>query len=557
MTVTPNNQSADQYKGSNLLKKSGTPIEWTPELMQEWFRCSQDPLYFARNYIKIINVDKGSQPFDMYPYQEEMIRSMAENRYTIVATARQAGKTTSICAFILWYVLFNKDKTVALLAQKGETAREILTRVRYSYTHLPGWLQHGQNAWNKGSLELENGSRVIAAATSSDNIRGYAINLLFIDEAAHIENWDEFFTSVFPTISSGKQTKICLVSTPLGLNHFYKIWTETGIQPDGSIEIKDRRNEYNPIKVTWNQVPGRDAEWLKTTIENMGNDQEKFDQEFNVEFMGSSGTLISGRVLKTLVHRTPITSYDGLSVYHPATPGRNYVLVADSSQGKGLDYSAFHIIDVTEMPYQQVVTFRNNLVPPVEYAEIVGRMARMYNHATVLGETNEAGLGNQMLDCLFETEYDNFLYTENAGRAGKRVSLNGKAERGCRMTQPVKQQGCSLLKLLVEQYQLIINDFHTIEEAARFSKKNNSYQAESGCHDDLMMGLVLFAWLTDQPFFHSLTDHNVIEMLRDRSKDELEQHLSIFGDVVEIDTIGTNGISELPEGVSFEQWFLE
>lgn len=555
MTQILNN---DPYKGSNLLKRSGTPVEWTPELMHEYMKCAQDPLYFAENYIKIINVDEGAQPFNMYDYQREMISSMHENRYTIVATARQAGKTTSICAYILWFTLFNKDKTVALLAQKGETAREILTRIRYAYMHLPGWLQHGQEVWNKGSLELENGSRVIAAATSSDNIRGYSINLLFIDEAAHIDNWDEFFASVFPTISSGKSTKICLVSTPLGLNHFYKIWRETGVQPDGSISPSDRRNEYNPIKVTWDQVPGRDEEWYKTTLQGMNNDIEKFNQEYNVEFMGSSGTLIAGRVLKTLVHKTPITTHEGLNVYMPATPGRQYVLVADSSQGKGLDYSAFHIIDVTEMPYQQVCTFRSNLIPPVEYAEVVRRMATMYNKAAVLGEINEAGLGNQMLDCLFEMEYDNILHTENRGRAGKQVSLGGKADRGCRMTQPVKLQGCSILKLLVEQYQLIINDFHTIEEMARFSKKGNTYQAEPGCHDDLMMALVLFAWLTDQNFFHALTDTNVIEQLRERSKEELEEQMLVFGEVsYGGEDISTEGIQDLPDGISFERWLLE
>lgn len=549
----------DEYKGSNLLKKSGTPVEWTPERMQEWLKCSQDPIYFCKTYMQIINVDEGLQPFDMYPYQEEIVRSMYENRYTIVATARQAGKTTAVVGYILWYVLFHRDKTIALLANRGETAREILTRVRNSYTHLPGWMQHGQEAWNKGSLELENGSRVIASATSDSSIRGYSINFLFIDEAAHIENWDEFFTSVFPTISSGQTTKICLVSTPLGLNHFYKIWKETGIQEDGTIKADEKRNDYNPIKVTWDQVPGRDEKWFRTTMEGLGNDQEKFDQEFNVEFMGSSGTLIAGRVLKTLTHMVPQTSHEGLNVYYRPAPGRMYCLVADSSQGKGLDYSAFHIIDITEMPYNQVCTFRNNLVPPVEYAEIVRRMATMYNKAAVLGEINEAGLGNQMLDCLFELEYENILYVEDAGRAGKRVTYaTAKAHRGCRMTMPVKQTGCSILKLLVEQYQLIINDFHTIEEMARFSKKGNSYQAEAGSHDDLMMALVLFAWLTDQAYFHSLTDTNVVEKLRERSREELESQLTVFGEVVYGgEEIADSSIQDLPEGISFEKWMLE
>ena len=538
-----------QYKGSNLLKKSGVKVEWTQEMLQEYMKCAADPLYFCRNYIKIINVDEGLMPFDMRGYQEEMISSMHENRYTIVATARQAGKTTSICGYILWYILFNRDKTVALLAQKGETAREILTRIRIAYTHLPGWLQHGQEAWNKGSLELENGSRVIAAATSSDNIRGYSINLLFIDEAAHIENWDEFFTSVFPTISSGISTKICLVSTPLGLNHFYKIWKETGIDGD------DRRNEYNPIRVMWYDVPGRDEAWRATTMQGMGNDAEKFAQEYEVEFMGSSGTLISGGVLKTLTHKRAITYKDGLSVYMECQKDHQYVLVADSSQGKGLDYSAFSVIDVTQMPYQQVCTYRSNLIPPAEYADIVNRMARLYNKAAVLGEVNEAGLGHQMLDCLFDLEYDNILHTESKGRAGKAISQSSKSERGIRTTVNSKAQGCSILKLLIEQYQLIINDFHTIEELARFSKKNNTYQAEPGCHDDLVMGLVQFAWLTDQAFFKEMTDINTVADLRERTQAELEESMLLFGEVDAGDEVGSSGeIEDLPENLTFEQW---
>lgn len=549
-------EKRDEYKGSNLLKKSGTPVEWTPERMSEYMKCAQDPIYFCKNYIQIINVDQGLQPFSMYPYQEDIVRSMYENRYTVVATARQAGKTTSVVGYILWYILFHEDKTVALLANKGETAREILTRVRLAYTHLPGWLQHGQEAWNKGSLELENGSRVLAAATSSGNIRGYTINFLFIDEAAHIENWEEFFTSVFPTITSGRSTKICLVSTPLGLNHFYKLWKETGIQDDGTINEAERKNEYNPIKVTWDQVPGRDEKWRQTTMQGIGNDQEKFDQEFNVEFMGSSGTLISGNVLKTLTHRTPLTSHEGLKTYFPPVPGNQYVLVADSSQGKGLDYSAFHIIDITKMPYQQVCTFRNNQLPPAEYADVIRRMGTMYNRAAVLAELNEAGLGDQMLACLNDLEYENILYVEDRGRAGKQVTYaTAKAVRGCRMTIPVKQTGCSILKMLVEQYQLIINDFDTIFEMARFSKKNNTYQAEQGCHDDLMMGLVLFAWLTDQQYFRALTDVNVIEQLRERTREQLEEQLTVFGEVsYGGEDIEPDGIQDLPEFVSFEKW---
>jgi hypothetical protein len=310
-------------------------------------KCAQDPIYFIETYMKIINVDHGLVNFKLYDYQKEMVRSMAENRMSIIATARQAGKSTTTCGFILWYILFNKEKVVGLLANRGETAREILGRVQLAYQYLPKWLQQGIVEWNKGSMVLENGSRVLAGATSSDNIRGYTINLLFIDEAAFIDNWDEFFTSVFPTISSGKTTKIVLVSTPNGLNHFHKLWVETGIQEDRTIKEEARRNNYNPIKVVWNEVPGRDEDWREQVLKGMSNDTEKFEQEYCVSFIGSSFTLISGQALKDMVHLTPIYQSQGLYKYFEPEQGHQVCHLVDCSRGKGLDYSAFSVIDVT------------------------------------------------------------------------------------------------------------------------------------------------------------------------------------------------------------------
>lgn len=519
------------YFGNPNLKRVGESIEWTPERLEEYMKCSQDPIYFIETYMKIINVDHGLVNFKLYDYQKEMVQSMADNRMSIIATARQAGKSTTTCGFILWYILFNKEKVVGLLANRGETAREILGRVQLAYQYLPKWLQQGIVEWNKGSVVLENGSRVLAGATSSDNIRGYTINMLFIDEAAFIDNWDEFFTSVFPTISSGKTTKVVLVSTPNGLNHFHKLWVESGIQEDGSVKVEAKRNDYNPIKVMWYDVPGRDENWRQQVLKGMSNDTEKFEQEYCVSFIGSSSTLISGAALKALVHRTPIYQREGLFKYFEPASDRLYVTIVDCSRGKGLDYSAFSIIDVTSMPYQQVVAFRNNVMAPPDYAKLLLGTMKAYNNAVCLVELND--LGEELARILWEEyEYEGLLFTENAGRAGKRITagFGGKGlDMGLRTTNPVKSTGCALLKLLIEQQQLIVNDYETIHELSTFSLKGKQYQAEQGKHDDLVMGLVFFAWMTQQNFFKEHTDINTLMRLREKSDEDIENDLTPFG----------------------------
>ncbi len=532
------------YNGNANLKRAGVGVDWSPEMIAEYMKCANDPVYFCKTYMKIIHVDKGLVNFDLYSYQENMLRSMHENRYTILATARQIGKSTTTCAFILWYIIFNPEKTVALLANKGDTAREILGKVQLAYQHLPKWLQQGVVEWNKGSFVLENQSRVIAAATSSDSIRGYAINLLFIDEAAFIENWDEFFNSTFPTISSGETTKVVLVSTPNGMNHFYKTW-------DYALQGK---NEYNPIKVMWYDVPGRDDSWKEKTLAAMSFDYEKFSQEHEVEFLGSSGTLIAGWKLKEMVVKPALFARNGMYIYEEKQPGRVYVCIVDVSHGKGLDYSAFHIIDVSQMPYRQVVAFRNNTISPIEYSETISRVCRMYNDAAVLVETND--IGGQVVDSIYnDYEYENILYTAASGRAGKQIS-NGfgsqNAERGVRTTKVIKSVGCSLLKLLIEQNQLIINDHNTILELTTFSRKGSSYEAEPGNHDDLVMPLVLFAWMSDQNYFKEMTDINTLQKLREKSEEELMQDLLPYGFLDSGDD--NNAVNELGVDVDSPHW---
>jgi len=357
------------YNGNPLLKKSRKKIAWTQEQVQEWLKCAQDPIYFAEKYIKIVHVDHGFIPIRLYEYQKEIIEKITHNRRVTVVTSRQAGKTTTAAAVILHYILFNDHKTVALLANKGDAAREILDRIKAAYEALPDWLQQGVEEWNKGNITLENGCKVLAAATSSSAIRGKSISLLYIDEAAFVENWDEFFASVYPTISSGETTKILFTSTPNGLNHFYKT-CEGAAKPR---EAKDW-NGFEFVRVPWFEVPGRDERWKKETLAAMDWDYEKFAQEFECEFLGSSGTLISGAVLKTLVAKIPLSDRDGLTIYEEPVKGNQYAITADVSRGKGLDYSAFQVIDVTTMPYKQVCVYRNNLATPLDYSGTLHRL---------------------------------------------------------------------------------------------------------------------------------------------------------------------------------------
>lgn len=531
------------YLGNTNLKGAGVQIDWTPDMIREWVKCKNDPVYFAQNYIKIVHVDRGLITIDLYDYQREIIEKFNNNRRLTVVTSRQAGKTTTAVVVILHYILFNDYKRVGLLANKGDSAREILERIKIAFEALPKWMQQGVVEWNKGSVELENGSKVIAAATSSSNIRGKSMNLLYIDETAFVEGWDEFSASVLPTISSGETTKVLYTSTPNGLNHFYKV----------CVGAREGTNGYAYVEVPWYRVPGRDEKWKKEAIDTLDGDYQKFAQEYECEFQGSSGTLIDGSKLKALIPREALVEKNNLRLYERYEEGHQYVCVVDVSRGKGLDYSAFSIIDVTKMPYKQVCSFKDNMVTPIEYAEILFRTCKTFGECAVLVEVND--IGQQVSELLHhDYEYENILYTESAGRSGKRISSGfGKgSDPGIRTTKSVKAIGCNMLKLMVEQDQLIINDIDTINELSTFSRKGTSYEAETGCHDDLVMTLVLFGWLSDQQYFKDITDINTLAKLRERSEEELMNELTPFG-------FFDNGIEEETEYIvqGGDAWRIE
>jgi len=458
-----------------------------------------------------------------------MIRSMHKNRFTISNQSRQSGKTETFRVFLIHYILFNEYKSVGILANKADTANEILGKIQYSYQALPLWLQLAVIEFNKGSFVLENGSRIIAGSTSSDSIRGYTFQVVVIDEAAHIDNWEAFYTSVYPTISEGKKTKIVMTSTPNGLNHFYEFWKNS----------EEGKNDFHRIYVPWHKVPGRDEKWKQETLRGMNGNLEKFAQEFEVEFLGSSGTLIAGWKLKMLKgsQKTPLFSNSeiNLKMYEKPIkaieklPQHSYVLIADVSRGKGLDYSAFSVIDVTELPYRQVCAFRDNQIAPADYADIIYKTALLYNNAAVLTEIND--IGEQVGYILIvEYGYDNVLCTENSGKTGKKISFGGrKSDKGIRTTKIVKSMGCSVLRLLIEQDKLICYDEDTLNEFTSFSRKKLSYEAEAGKHDDMVMCLVLFSWLTDQSYFKEMTDINTSMALRERSNEQIDNNMLPFG----------------------------
>ena len=512
--------ASENYLGNPNLKNVGQKIEWTEESLTEYMKCKEDPEYFIKNFVKIIHVDRGLVPFEMYDYQEDMIRKFNDNRFVICKMPRQTGKSTTIIAFLLHYVLFNESVNVAILANKGAVARELLSRLQLAYENLPKWLQQGAVVWNKGNIEVENGSKVIAAATSSSAVRGSSFNIIFLDEFAHVPQniAESFFTSVYPTISSGESTKVLIVSTPLGMNMFYKMW----------IEAEEGRNDYVPIEVHWSDMPGRDLKWKEETIRNTSEVQ--FTQEFECEFVGSTYTLIAPSKLRAMVFKTPLHINNNLSIYEEPIKNHTYALVADTSQGKGVDYSALVVFDVSEMPYTQVAVFRDNTISPLLYPNVIHNVGNKYNQAHVLIEVND--IGSQVADTLhYDLEYENIMIVTMRGRAGQQIGggFAKNIQLGIRTSKQIKRIGCAALKDLIEQDQLIIPDFETIKELTTFALTNNTYQAEEGAHDDLAMTLVIFSWLVQQRYFKELTNMDVRKKMWEDQMETLEQDMLPFG----------------------------
>ena len=509
------------YLGNPNLKKANTAIEFTEEQIVEFVKCKQDPVYFAQKYVKIVTLDHGLQPFKMYPFQEKLIRNFHDHRFNICKMPRQTGKSTTCVSYLLHYAVFNDNINIAILANKASTARDLLGRLQLAYENLPKWMQQGILSWNKGSLELENGSKILAASTSASAVRGGSYNVIFLDEFAFIPNHiaDQFFASVYPTISSGKSTKVIIVSTPHGMNHFYRMWHDA---EKGS-------NEYVPTDVHWSEVPGRDAEWKRQTIANTS--EQQFKVEFECEFLGSVDTLIAPSKLRSMIYEDPKTRNAGLDVYFEPERDHDYVLTVDVARGVGGDYSAFVVVDITNFPHKLVAKYRNNEIKPMLFPNVIWEVAKSYNGAFVLCEVND--VGDQVASILnYDLEYQNLLMCSMRGRAGQIVGqgFSGKkTQLGVKMSKTVKKVGSLNLKAIIEEDKLLMKDYEVLSELTTFIQKNNSFEAEEGCNDDLAMCLVIYAWLVQQDYFKELTDQDVRKRLYEEQRDQIEQDMAPFG----------------------------
>ena len=507
------------YHGNPNLKNIGYEHSFTKEQLQEYVKCQKDPIYFIENYVQIITLDRGLQPFKLYDCQKRKVDIILNNRKVILMEGRQQGKTVTAAACILHYTIFQSDKTVAIMGNKTASAREVLARYQTMYENLPIWMQQGVKTWNKGDVELENNCRIFTAATTTSGIRGKSVNWLYIDEAAIIPNnvADEFFASVYPTISAGETTKILLTSTPLGYNHFWKFWNEAEKGANGFVHHF----------IHYKEIPGRDEKWAEEQLKLLG--ELKYNQEVLCEFLGSSNTLINARTIATLSSKEPIFyNDDGLRIYEEPKEDHYYCITVDTARGIGGDYSAFVVLDITQMPYTVVATFRNNKIAPLLYPEVIAKLGRDFNNAYILCENND--IGGQVIEILHEEiEYEN-LFTTVTEKARQYVTPGfGRSTRlGVNTSKQVKRQGCFNFKSLMEEKKLLVFDAEIIHEISTFIEKGQGYQADEGYHDDLVMCMVLFGWLSTMPFFKELVDVNTREGLYNKEMKSISQDLTPF-----------------------------
>jgi len=510
----------DTYNGNVNVKRDGAIQQYTQYEVNEFIKCGQDPSYFAKHYCKVINLDQGLIPFDLYPYQEKMFDHFNDNRFSVILACRQSGKSISSVAYLLWFGIFHPDQTIAVLANKGAIAQEMIGRITLMLENLPFFLQPGCKALNKRSIEFSNNSRIVSAATSGSSIRGMSVNLLYLDEFAFVEDAATFYTSTYPVIASGKNTKVIITSTANGIgNQYHKIW-------EGAVQGV---NEYKPFRVDWWDVPGRDEKWKQETINNTS--QLQFDQEFGNTFFGTGDTLIDGQTLLGLRSKPPIETREEncLNIYEAPIENHFYMMTVDVSKGVGGDYSTFNIIDTSVRPFKQVCVYRNNKISPILFPNIIHKYAVAYNNAYVIIENNDQG-GIVCNGLYYELEYED-MHLESA------IKSNGL---GIMMNKKVKRLGCSGIKDLLENNKLDIVDQQTILEISTFIAKGQSYEASDGNHDDLMMNLVLFGYFTSSQQFSDMTDINIKKVLFERQAREIEDDILPFGIIDD----GSNAMDE-------------
>lgn len=509
------------YQGSRKLRNSGVNVAYTLEEAQEVYKCSEDPIYFFENYIKIVTLDEGIINFKPHQFQKDMVQLAVDNRFLICKWPRQQGKTTTVAALLLWYVLFNDVYSIALLAHKAEQAQEILERIQLAYENLPFFLQQGIEEWNKRSIKLENGSEIKAFATSEGGVRGQTYNFIYLDEFAHIElNLQEsFMTSTYPVISSGKKSKIIITSTPRGFELFYKIWNEA----------KNGNNNFVTHEAEWWQMPGRDEAWKLETIRNTS--ERQFNQEFNTEFLGSTNTLIDPNKLRVLTYAHALFEQTDLTVFKRPEEGKIYVCTVDTSEGMNMDYHAFSIIDVSQVPYEVVAVFHSNTLAPILLPNVIYNTCKVYNDAMILIETQTNG--QLVANILYQDlEYENVLMSIQRGKFGQRLSAGfqgTKLRMGVMMSKQVKRIGCANIKAMIENDHIILNDVRIVSELMNFVVDGQSFAAAEGFNDDIVMTLVMFGWMASQELFKDITDSRIREHLLMSNMEAVEQDVTPFG----------------------------
>lgn len=521
--VEPKNSG---YLGNQNVKRAGVETQYTEEQMQEYLKCSENPVHFIESYCKIISLDEGLVPFDLRGYQSSLINHYNDSRFSVVLAARQSGKSITSCAFLLWFLLFKPEVTVAILANKGAIAREMISRITTMLEHVPFFLQPGVKILNKGSIEFANDSKIVAAATSSSSIRGLSVNLLYLDEFAFVDGAEEFYTATYPVITSGKDSKVIITSTANGVgNMFHKLY-ESAVHGN---------SEYKAFTINWYDVPGRDEEWKKMTIANTSELQ--FQQEYGNSFLGTGNTLINSDTLLGLRADNPLWTKDDFVVYEKPIEGHYYIATVDVSKGRGLDYSTITIFDVTEQPFRQVATYRNNMISTLLFPDLIAKYCRSYNTALVIVENNAEGavVCNQLH---YDLEYDN-VFVQGTSRAD---------DIGVTMTRKIKRIGTSTLKEMMEENKLFVRDPNTIQELMTFVNKGMSFEADKGYHDDMVMNLVVFSWFVTTDYFEYLTNYKVKELLYS------SQQQDIYDDILPPGIFGENSSNSFVDS-SGDRWF--
>lgn len=523
-----------RYLGKPNLKRAYVKTSYTKEMMQEWLKCRNDILYFARNYCVITHIDFGTIRINLYDYQEELLELLANNRLSVANQSRQQAKTTTTQIFLAHYLIFNEDKNAGVLAHKHQMSVEVLDRTKQIIEFLPEFLQPGIVEWNKGSIELDNRCKLTAYAASPDATRGNQFSLIYMDECGFIENFSEVWKQVLPTISSGRRQKLIITQTPNGLNHFYDIVDKA----------KRGKNDFALMEVLWYDVTprlydnnGKFDDGLQFVKQQISQQQvEAYLQEFCCRFLGAANTLINGFTLSKLEWIDKIQ--EDFIKYKEPEKDHKYIMAVDCAEGRDLDYSVAQIIDVTKMPFEQVAIYRQNKVQPLLLPQILMTKAMEYNNAWVYIELNSVGY-QVAKDLYIDLEYEN-------------VIVDQSKDLGMKQTKRTKALGCQMLKDLIEKRKLILYDKETILELRDFVQKGQSYEARIDAHDDTVMALVVFQYLATQDRFNDYleTEYNFVDQMFKEELSELENyHQIIFAIQDGVDDYSHNLIDEDMLGV--------